>query len=163
VEPCDVKWLESLRRHRHDVLNGLQLVKAYLQLGKSDQALGALDRLADWLQSIARIQAKGHAPELVRAAMECPHVRVQGLPERSDLGSPQVAELCRLLGLAEQFAVQHDQPVLAIHVQPGEREASVLRAHVYIREDLFDSWHNEHREYSWQELEIRLEPAVRLQ
>jgi hypothetical protein len=163
VEPCDVKWLESLRRHRHDVLNGLQLVKAYLQLGKSDQALGALDRLAEWLQSIARIQAKGHVPELVRAAMECPHVRVQSLPEPDGLAPSQVAELCQLLTLSEQFAVQYNQSMLAIRVQSGVRAASPLRAHVYIREDLFDSWHNEHREYSPQGLEIYLEPAVSLQ
>jgi hypothetical protein len=95
--------------------------------------------------------------------MECPNVRLQGLPEPDGLSLAQVAELCRLLALAEQFAVQHNQPMLMIHVQPGERAAAALRAHVYIREELFDSWHNEHREYSWHDLEICLEPAVRLQ
>jgi hypothetical protein len=162
VEPCDGKWLESLRRHRHDVLNGLQLVKAYLQLGKADQSLSALNRLADWIQSISGIQSKGHAPELVRTAMECPHVRVRTLPEPAFLTPAQVEEVCRLLAHSEQFAEEQNQPKLDIEVQFMDSEKSRLCGFVYIREELFDSWHNEHREATWQHLEIRLESSARL-
>jgi hypothetical protein len=163
VEPCDGKWLESLRRHRHDVLNGLQLVKAYLQLGKAEQSLSAVNRLADWLQSISGIQSRGHAPELVRTAMECPHVRVRNLPEPAFLTLSQVKELCRLFAQAEQFASEQNQPQLDIEVQLGQPEQSRPCAFVYIREELFDSWQNEQSETTWQHLEIRLVPVATLQ
>lgn len=69
---------DAFRKHRHDVMNGLQLVKAYIQLNKSDEAVAAVNRLADWFQSLALVQASWQAtwPELLWTAAQCPHLRI---------------------------------------------------------------------------------------
>ena len=48
--------LAAFRLHRHDVLNDLQLIRAYIQMGRPEQALGAVDHLADWLASLGIVQ-----------------------------------------------------------------------------------------------------------
>ena len=44
----------AFRRHRHEVLNALQLIKGYIQLGHPDRALHSVDRLAVWLTGLSR-------------------------------------------------------------------------------------------------------------
>lgn len=48
---------EAIREHRHELINVLQIVRAYVQLGKPVQALNHLDDLADWLQSLTICQS----------------------------------------------------------------------------------------------------------
>lgn len=43
----------SLDLHRHEVLNALQLIRAYGQLGKSEWQLVQVDRLAEWIHSLS--------------------------------------------------------------------------------------------------------------
>ncbi|RIV29159.1 hypothetical protein D2Q93_00860 [Alicyclobacillaceae bacterium I2511] len=57
---------DAFQEHRHELMNILQIVRAYVQLGKPGQALGHLDDLSDWLQSLTVCQNKlGLSGELV--------------------------------------------------------------------------------------------------
>jgi len=44
---------DFFRIHRHDVLNHLQLVQAYIQLQRLDEAMLSVSALAGWLNSIS--------------------------------------------------------------------------------------------------------------
>ncbi|WP_258110812.1 Spo0B domain-containing protein [Alicyclobacillus sp. SP_1] len=44
---------KSLDLHRHEVLNALQLIRAYGQLGKTESQLAQVDRLAEWIHSLS--------------------------------------------------------------------------------------------------------------
>ncbi|WP_062308743.1 Spo0B domain-containing protein [Alicyclobacillus sendaiensis] len=70
--------LEAFRRHRHDVLNELQIIRALIQMNRSERAMAAIDRLAEWLQSLGRVQQAvfSSAEPLVWVLAGCPHVVV---------------------------------------------------------------------------------------
>lgn len=75
-EPFSEMALESFRKHRHDVLNFLQLIRAYEQMGKSQKSIQLVDDLAKWLQSLTLWQIhfeKQHA-QLIWQAANCPKV-----------------------------------------------------------------------------------------
>lgn len=67
---------ESFRRHRHDVLNALQLVRGYVQMGQTDKAIGVVDRTAAWLQSLSRWHVNGQADaeQLMWTASVCSNI-----------------------------------------------------------------------------------------
>lgn len=72
----DDALVDMFRHHRHDVLNELQLVRAYLQMDKPDKALSIVDRAATWLQSLSRwhdISGENGRLLLLSAAV-CPSV-----------------------------------------------------------------------------------------
>lgn len=68
----------ALRVHRHEILNGLQLVRAYIQLERPERALSAISDLSQWLQSLSLAQSafEADAPELLWLAAECSRVRI---------------------------------------------------------------------------------------
>ncbi|SIS63628.1 Spo0B domain-containing protein [Alicyclobacillus vulcanalis] len=70
--------LEAFRRHRHDVLNQLQIIRALVQMDRPDRALAAIDRLAEWLQSLGQAQqaVPSGAESMVWTLACCPHVMV---------------------------------------------------------------------------------------
>ncbi|MCL6453168.1 MAG: Spo0B domain-containing protein [Alicyclobacillus sp.] len=84
--------LAALRKHRHDVLNELQLIKGNLQLNRVDRAMRVVNRCAEWLASVSELQAS--VPEawqpLVWTAVGCPHLRVRFVRDtRRSAASPE--------------------------------------------------------------------------
>jgi|GEM_PF-4757647 len=73
------RWLESVRKHRHDVLNLLQVAQGYLQLQRPEVALSSLRQLSDWLNSLSALQSAIRSTEtpVYQAALTCPHVFVR--------------------------------------------------------------------------------------
>lgn len=84
--------LEEFRQHRHDVLNQLQIVRALIQMNRAERAIAVIDRLAEWLQSLGRVQqalVPGAEP-LVWTLARCPHVvvdevRIEEAPDQATL------------------------------------------------------------------------------
>lgn len=88
--------LSAFRHHRHDVVNFLQVMRAYTQLGKVEQALESLDLLAEWLKSLSVLQNSitSENANLVWHAATCPHVLLGSAPNLS-LG-PERTELMEI-------------------------------------------------------------------
>jgi hypothetical protein len=111
----------AFRKHRHDVLNGLQLVKAYMQLNKPVEAMDALDRLSNWLRSLSVIQAQCMDSNLLWAAAQCPHICVEDV-QLSPLTGPFLKEVMECLVWLDACA--NEQGVRRMSVRLGETGAS---------------------------------------
>lgn len=74
--------LGAFRHHRHDVVNALQVIRAYIQLGRSDKAIQSVDELAAWMRSLAVWQecVKAEDEELVWNAAVCPNLQLVSAP-----------------------------------------------------------------------------------
>lgn len=122
-------WSALLRLHRHDLLNGLQLVTGYLQLNKPERALRSVDRMAAWLRSISWIHAVTEDTAYdgwFKVSHTAPHVLLQERP--SDLTYTRtideslssawqwLEEICALHGIMEMGLVVVGKTMLG---QPG--------------------------------------------
>lgn len=160
---------EAFRRHRHDVMNGLQLVKAYMQLNRPGDAMEALNRLADWLSSLSAIQASitGLQACVLWAAAECPHVWLTSL-----LGSPPsdvaAEELSDCLRWLDEQANAQGIRVMRVQLQTGQTRAEDpisdgLVVHVEKTKETTAWWHNTGNHgtdlHSWEHVELRLADA----
>jgi len=74
--------LGAFRHHRHDVVNSLQVIRAYIQMGRSEKAVQSVDELAAWLRSLAVWQAcvGTQDEELVWNAAVCPNLQLVSAP-----------------------------------------------------------------------------------
>ncbi|CAM3798254.1 Spo0B domain-containing protein [Alicyclobacillus pomorum] len=134
---------EAFRRHRHDVMNSLQLVKAYIQMEKSDKALQAVNDLADWLKSLSLVQMRSTEPQLLWTAAQCPRVRFAHVPEDVILRQGESAEICRLLEKLESLAAQYGQALVKLSIaSPVDRCHLPLHITISLREELRDLWNN---------------------
>ncbi len=134
---------EAFRRHRHDVMNSLQLVKAYIQMEKPDKALHAVNDLANWLQSLSLVQMHSTEPQLLWTAAQCPRVRFAHVAEDILLRKGESAELCRLLEKLESLAAQCGQATATLSItSPVDRCHPPLHITVSLGEELRDSWNN---------------------
>lgn len=110
----------AFRRHRHDVLNELQVLRAYLQMGQPDRAIGIVDRTAEWLQSLTRWQTDGgeHGVHLMWSAATCPNICLCSIAI-VDKFSPGVAkELQDWLNMSnEQLAQSGIRMQIALRVE----------------------------------------------
>ncbi|MCL6445361.1 MAG: Spo0B domain-containing protein [Alicyclobacillus sp.] len=102
--------LQAFRKHRHDVLNELQVVRGYLQLQRTEAALKVLDRIAGWFQSLTALQlaldVQNHPEhaELVWCAAGLPHVQFRGASDDWLAGDAKVPDLCRCWQWLEESA-----------------------------------------------------------
>ncbi|WP_206831031.1 Spo0B domain-containing protein [Alicyclobacillus fructus] len=100
--------LEEFRRHRHDVLNQLQIVRALIQMNRTDRAIAALDRLAEWLQSLGRVQQvlPRTAEAMLWTLASCPHVWVDDIRVEEPPAEEATAQWASFLSeLEEQCAL----------------------------------------------------------
>lgn len=133
----DTDALSAFRHHRHDVMNSLQMIRAYTQLGRMEQAIETVDRLADWLKSLSLWQNSTELEEstLVWHAATCPQVKLTSIPSKIRLTPVMGEELMDIwthLNTAAQelgirgFEVQLnesgadplDSPLLKLSVKP---------------------------------------------
>ncbi|ACV58826.1 Spo0B domain-containing protein [Alicyclobacillus acidocaldarius] len=104
--------LEAFRRHRHDVLNQLQIVRALIQMNRADRAIAAIDRLAEWLQSLGRVQQAvlPSAELMVWTLASCPHVVVADILVEEAPGDDSVEQWTSFLTeLEERLALDGRQ------------------------------------------------------
>lgn len=153
-------WENAFRHHRHDVQNVLQLIKAYIQIGKPDRALSAVDQLAEWLNSLS-IQQAAHLPDgIFWALASSSHVRL--VWECNEEVHPSVvSDVCACVERLEQFASEHSVQTICVtvrHPESSENRGAIAHVLVDIREDLCHSWHNVHEEMSWQHLMVETCP-----
>ncbi|KPV43237.1 Spo0B domain-containing protein [Alicyclobacillus ferrooxydans] len=99
----------AFQLHRHDLQNYMQLVKAYLQLGKPEKALDAANQCAGWLTSLSRLQSQlsedAGGARLLWTAATCSHLRVSLLNFSPVL---DVSPLCEGIAWLEQQAAVHN-------------------------------------------------------
>lgn len=136
------RWPELLRLHRHDLLNGLQLVSGYLQLNKPERALQSVDRMARWLRTISWIQAVADSAAVdgwFKASHIAPHVLLHERPhdvaytsELDDALSHAwrwLEEMAALYGISEMRLTvvgktNKGQSGIEMMVETGEEEPS---------------------------------------
>lgn len=113
--------LSAFRGHRHDVLNGMQVVRGYIQLGRTQEAISAIDRLTTWLRSLTLIQSLAATNyRWLTAASHCPHVILsecfcnETLPDETDCLLADVwswlNEEMSLIGIRELITVVNVPP-----------------------------------------------------
>ncbi len=116
--------LAAFRIHRHDVLNSLQLVKAYIQLNRPERAQASLDHLSQWLKSLGLWQTNisEESEALVWNASVCPNVHLDQSDSLERLDSAMREELMEawrwLNEQANQNQVAHFS--VRLQVQMGE-------------------------------------------
>ncbi|MFD1675001.1 Spo0B domain-containing protein [Alicyclobacillus fodiniaquatilis] len=110
----------SFRRHRHDVLNQLQLVRAYLQMERTEDAITMIDQTAQWLQSLALWQINfGYFGErLMWVAATCPNVYLKDVASELELTDECLTELeAWLVAVQHLLAQQGGNVYLSISAQ----------------------------------------------
>jgi hypothetical protein len=111
--------ISAFRHHRHDVLNGLQLIRGYVQLNRPDDAIRTIDRLAQWIQSLSVVQslADGHSPWF-SAACQSPHVRLTqcSLPH---MERPEDDLLAEIWAWLEEQMTMHQIHEILVRIGPG--------------------------------------------
>lgn len=114
---------DAFRKHRHDVLNYMQLFKAYVQLGQPERALASVDQCANWLGSLSSLQTATTPlfDPLFWAATCCPHLTVRGhqLNEGLFSGSKSgVTQAADALVWLETAVSEHNMEGLTVTVKP---------------------------------------------
>ncbi|WP_198849777.1 Spo0B domain-containing protein [Alicyclobacillus sp. SO9] len=128
-EEKDASWLKSFQKHRHDVLNSLQLVQGYLQLERTGAALTSLHKLSRWLHSLSLLQS--HLPEsavtLFQVAMTCPHVIVEEWCGSTAIDADSIWSMRVLWQRLEDVATELDvaQVMLKIAANSSERHVPI--------------------------------------
>lgn len=123
--------LTAFRHHRHDVMNFLQVVRAYVQLGRTEGAIEAVDRLAEWLKSLSLWQSKVQQEDacLVWHAATCPQVWLTEAPRvcLNDLQRDQLRAIwSRLNTLAQSLGIRAFQVRWEEVVKEGTDTLQVL-------------------------------------
>jgi hypothetical protein len=116
------------RKHRHDLLNQLQLIRAYVQIGRQSDAIRIVDETARWLQSLTKWQThcKGHAERLVFVASNCPHLILTGFDESIELSTLYVTEMEHLLLTLEASAAEKGWPPIPISIgKPVDKDGPI--------------------------------------
>lgn len=125
--------LASFRAHRHDVLNQLQLVRAYVQLNRPEQALRSVDALAGWLTSIGHVQNTTQDPRLVWMVAKTPHVTFHGVSELHDVSEEEADKLhsigewleseCMIHGFQQDVTFVRSENILKVCIRKTEETA----------------------------------------
>ncbi|MFB5191115.1 Spo0B domain-containing protein [Alicyclobacillus fastidiosus] len=105
----DTYEASAFRRHRHDVLNELQLIRGYLQLGQMERALGVVDRTAGWLQSLTNWQTSSASvgERLMWEAATCPNLLLRQIRFAGEPGAELLTQFAAWLhGLNDGAAQQ---------------------------------------------------------
>ncbi len=127
-------WPEVFRRHRHDVLNGLQLVQGYLQLGKPERALTALQEVSQWLLGVSLVQTRmkdGDHPFLFAVAT-CPSLTVVCCDHLFPMDDRLCQELTSVWYKLEDALAASNIHRLHIHVQ-GDATESAFSTRVWLK------------------------------
>ncbi len=141
---ADDGWLQMLRMHRHDMLNGLQLVSGYLQLDKPERALQSLERMANWLRTVSWIQAATESTEWTawfQASHVTPHVLLRNRPEVTALSQQQDMSLAAAWRWLEEIAALHGILEIGLDaVGKTEENGSIIELTVDAGETVADWW-----------------------
>lgn len=123
---------QAFRRHRHDVLNELQLIRANIQLNRPARAIELVDRTAQWLQSLAVWQNVLTDPEadLLWIAASCPRIVLREVLEGVLIEGTIASSLRDLLPQADDAASQSGS---RLELVIGPAENSVARVRLEIR------------------------------
>jgi hypothetical protein len=131
----------AFRAHRHDVLNALQLIRAYIQLNRPNDALRAVDNLATWLQSIGNLQNQlgDEHEDVLWLFVRCPHVHIRHMARFPDLCESALSELRALwYWLEEQCS---NQGFRRVEVEVHHAAEEGLEILLDVTEEM-DSWWN---------------------
>ncbi|WAH44266.1 Spo0B domain-containing protein [Alicyclobacillus fastidiosus] len=122
----DTYEANAFRRHRHDVLNELQLIRGYLQLGQMERALGVVDRTAGWLQSLTNWQTSSDSVGewLMWEAATCPNLLLQKINVTGEPGAEFLTRFAAWLRRVNDGAAQQGVR-LEISVTLAEASACV--------------------------------------
>ncbi len=116
------------RKHRHDILNQLQLIRAYIQIGRMPDAIRIVDATAVWLQSLTvwQTRCKGVAERLVWIASNCPHVILRSIDEIIVWNEDIVSEIEQALLSLEEDASDRGWTPLDLYIHnSNEKDISI--------------------------------------
>jgi hypothetical protein len=146
---------QQFRRHRHDVMNALQLVKAYVQLGKSEAAVQAVDDVAEWLHSLSAVQTAQDDGQLLWTAATCPRLRLSGLEAVNGLPMDVETELCSCLQLIDDFAAEVGLKKLRVSLfSEPETNTHPVGVRFELPEEFRLSWQTIHSAKEWCYLQV---------
>lgn len=99
-----IMMADLFRRHRHDILNELQLVRAYTQMEQYDKAIAVTDRVALWLQSLSTWQRifEDSGRDVVFWAGACPNVLLSDATATAVPSEDVATELIEWLQMFQQ-------------------------------------------------------------
>ncbi|MFX4302660.1 Spo0B domain-containing protein [Alicyclobacillus tolerans] len=83
--------LSWFRGHRHEVLNKLQLIRAYMQMNRLESALEHIDQLSIWLRSLSELQNSQIPGPVIEVFAECSYLQCEFIS--------QINEVTHLFGL----------------------------------------------------------------
>jgi hypothetical protein len=126
-EEKDATWLSSFQKHRHDVLNSLQLVQGYLQLDKTNAALTSLHKLSRWLHSLSLLQSRlpESAAALFQIAITCPHVIVEEWSGSAAMDADSIWSLRVLWQRLEDVATELNVTQVTLNIAANSSERHV--------------------------------------
>lgn len=129
AQDVETQWLEVYRKHRHDILNGLQLVQGYLQLQRYDAALESVGKLTKWLHSLSLLQSRLDAgdEELFRVGAVSPHVLLRSLTKGRQLDPSEVAVLAKWWLWLDELAAENGELDVGLEVVAMSDEPVALR------------------------------------
>lgn len=128
--------LQTYRRHRHDVMNGLQVVRGYIQLNRPSDAIDAVDRLAAWLKSLTSIQQLvGAYGGWLSVASETPQVIVDYVSDAVEYTHNHDTQLTAVWHWLDGQCARAGVKVMVVRVllRAGSTEANGVPAWVAVR------------------------------
>lgn len=147
-EMLEDSHLTAFRKHRHDVINGLQMVRAYIQLNRPERALAAMDDVSNWLASLSlwtTISADSYA-NLTWIAAICPRILLCATPNAMLLQNHQAASLARMLPEWDEAASILGVKCVRLRLENGHVQ-DILRIVVEAAQEMRSWWDTESRVY----------------
>jgi hypothetical protein len=128
------------RKHRHDILNQLQLIRAYVQIGRQPDAIRIVDETARWLQSLTMWQTycTENAERLVFAASNCPHLFLASADEIEDWDANLVDEIEQTLHVLEQYVSEKGWSPVPVYLRKPLRKGDPVQLVVEILNQVKD-------------------------
>lgn len=115
----------AFREHRHDVLNSLQLIRAYIQVARYSDAIRVIDTTAAWLQSLSQWQTRCKESGLVWTASRCPHLILSKLDEGMNWTENMLCETIQVLETMERTVAERGWPAIHFSICKGQKSDNV--------------------------------------
>jgi hypothetical protein len=149
-QDANLEWSEVFRRHRHDILNGLQLVQGYLQMGRPQQALTALSQLTGWLRTVSLVQMQAGVAEraFLFTVSTCPAIEAVSLDGLFPMTSDLCRQLCAVWRMLDQAVGESDVRRVRVRVRgdaDGEHPCQTVSLELEAAPGVLEWWHGEGR------------------
>jgi len=147
--------LSAFQKHRHDVINGLQLIRAYIQMDRPARALSALDDVSRWIGSLSLWTSivTNESSQLMWVAASCPRILLHSVAPTLRIGSAEAYALASLLQQWDEEASVRGVTCIVVELaDPVHSDKVDVRLHA--TEEMRIWWHNEHKNNEYLHIDI---------